>query len=87
MKKNQNVNGLSNVFKAVENEEFSSDQLDMELGKIGISSEHLERTLKTRLEKIKAAEPSLNEEFNPFLIAAKKSSKGEKVAKKLKKRP
>jgi hypothetical protein len=87
MKKNQNVNGLSNVFKALENEEFSADQLDMELGKIGISSEQLQQALKARLEKIKGAGTSPNEEFNPFMIAAKKASKGEKVDKKMKKRP
>ena len=93
MKKKQDINGLSNVFKALENEEFSVDQLDSELLKIGLSGKQLEKVVQERLREIKAPErteaqisPEI-EEFNPFLIAAKKNVKGEKVAKKLKKRP
>lgn len=91
----KNVSGLLNVFSAFEKEELSEDQLNIELIKVGISPDHLLKSVQQRIEKLKSGKISSDsakgrQEFNPYLVAAgnkKDSDKKEKLAGKLKKRP
>lgn len=93
MKKNENVSGLLNVFKALEDVELSEGQLNDELSKIGIPSDALVKAVHQKIEKLKTGKPlklsSSRAEFDPFLLAAgskKKLNKKTRLSGKLKKR-
>jgi hypothetical protein len=92
MGKNENANGLSNVFIEFEKIDLTGKELDSELTELGFDPKDLVRKVREKIDKIKTGLQDTGfvreskEEFDPFLLAAGKKRKVKDVTKRARKR-
>lgn len=70
--KKSNLEGLSNVFGSWENNNPTGEQLDKELKSIGLDPNEVEAEAEKRIKSIRTGHSPQKEEFDAFLLAAKR---------------